>query len=82
MQADRGVAGTLWDSAPVNSLSPYKELSRDGGSFCSLVWLFSNNDTTDKFNIVLSRLICRFVTYENPKNKRTVIYDPIGRVRV
>ena len=79
-----------WDSAetllPWPCLSPWGGRgggeSRDGGSFCSLVWSFFDNVMSKKFEIALFCLICRFGMVENQNNQSSVIYDPIGRLRV
>lgn len=43
---------------------------------------FFNYFITNKCEIVLGRFFCRFVVDENPKNKRGVVYDAIGWLRV
>ena len=53
-----------------------------GAPFARLFDHFLNNVITNKFEIALGCLICRFDMAENPKKKRLAVYDFICSLRV
>lgn len=55
--------------------------NKDGGLFCSLIWSFLNV-INKKFKIAFCNVFCRYVTYVIPKDKRGVVQDLIGGVRL